>query len=79
MAKITPEEKARKLIRQLIVDQEPMTSEEQAYLIQAVKLPEVRTIICDLLFIYSSPHQLNNETCFQQLGFILRAILDIII
>lgn len=35
--------------------------------------------MCDLLFVYSSPHQMHKETCFIQMGFALRAILDIII
>lgn len=54
MVKVTPEEKSKKLIRQIVIECEPFTPEEVNYLTQAVKLPDVRSIVCEFLFCYGS-------------------------
>jgi len=44
---LTPDEKVKKLLYQIIVDGQPITPEERRYLIEAAKLEEVRGILVE--------------------------------
>jgi len=43
----TPEEKVRKLLYQLLMEQKAVTAEEKQYLVRSVKLPEIRSLMAD--------------------------------
>lgn len=76
---LTPENKVRKLLYQLLVEigWSQITNDEKQYLVESVKLPEVRVIVAEFLTGFNQPRKMQKD-CYETLGNMCRAMLEII-
>ena len=76
---LTPEEKVRKLLVQLILDSKPLASEEKKYLYESIKLVEVRGVAAELFLSFMTPRKIQDKDCFQTLGQLCCRWLDVLL
>lgn len=71
-----PAEKVRKIIYQLIIEQEPITAEDTGYMLESCKLPEVRESLGSFFRGVTAPRVVQKKDCFVVLGWLCYAFLD---
>jgi hypothetical protein len=55
---LTPEEKVRKLLAQLLTESKPITSDEKRYLYESIKLIEVRSVVAEMFQSFATPRRI---------------------
>jgi hypothetical protein len=55
---VAPEERARKLLYNMIMDSQLCSADDKKYLIKSVALPEVRSAITDLFQAFATPRKI---------------------
>ena len=64
MIHLTPEEKVRKLLAQLITECKPIAAEEKKYLFESIKLLEVRSVVAEMFLSFVSPRRIQDKESF---------------
>jgi len=74
---LTPEEKVRKLLYQLLIEigWSQITADERQYLVESVRLSEIRGIVSDFMASFNQPRKMQND-CFYTLGSMCNAMID---
>lgn len=60
----------------MIVEQYEIEAEDTGFMLESVKLPEVRSEVCEFFRSISQPTQMNRKESFVALGWLCSAILD---
>ncbi len=76
---LTPEEKVRKLLAQLITESKPIASEEKKYLFESIKLQEVRSVVAEMFLSFVTPRRIQDKESFQTVGQLCCRWLDVLL
>ena len=76
---LTPEEKVRKLLAQLMTESKPIASEEKKYLFESIKLLEVRSVVAEMFLSFVTPRRIQDKESFQTVGQLCCRWLDVLL
>ena len=75
--KMTPEDKVKKILVNLLVELKPIKWDERDFLLQSIKLPEIRSLIADFMQTFKRPQVIHKDS-YDALADIGKSMLDML-
>lgn len=75
---LPPAERVRRLLYNLVLENQPLTTDDLSYILTQLENMEARQALQEFLQAFTSPQIIENEECLNMLGSIIRCVLDIL-